>query len=637
MNVSLGKLFYTIALKGKQEFQSDLNDTEKKTESSSDKLISAFKKIGAGIATYFTIDAIKNFGQEIVNVAAEIGAEASAFEQIMGDYSDHAKSKMNELADETGMVSTRLTPYMTSMTAKFKGLGYDIDDATTLATDGLELASDAAAFWDQSLDESVSHLNSFINGSYEGGEAIGLFANDTQMAQFAIQEGLVASSNEWSKLDEATKQATRLEYAKAMFEQSGATGQAAKESEQYANVQANLAEKWRQFKAQIGEPLLQNIVIPAMEKLSGIVDFLGISFQNLSKFYQENKFMIDLLAATVGGFVLGLGTYKLALMAVEGWQKLVTLSQNLWNAAQNASPHMLLVAGIMAIVGAFIYLWNNSEAFREFWLNLWEQIKTILSTAWEFMSNAVQTVVGFISSFISGAFETIKTVIMTIWNTVANVTSTAWNFIKNAITNPIEIAKSVINGVIGTIKSIVSGVWETLKSVTSNAWNAIKTAITSPIEAAKNVVKGVIDAMKGFFNFNWELPKIKLPHFSVTGSANPIDWLTQGIPKISVEWYAKGGILEKPTIFGANGPNLMAGGEAGPEAVAPISKLMDYVRIAVDDSNQESVDILNRILKLLSDKLPQETSIVLDSGVLVGKLAPGMDEQLGIIRRRKGR
>ena len=266
-----------------------------KTESSSNRIMSAFKKIGGVVATAFAVDKVVDFGKSIVDASATVAAEQSAFEQIMGDYSNTAQEKINEIADTTGMVSTRLTPYMTSMTAKFKGLGYDIDDATTLAQDGLTLAADAAAFWDKSLDDSMSALNSFINGSYEGGEAIGLFANDTQMASYAVEQGIVSEAKEWANLDEARKQATRLEYAQNMMEASGATGQAAKEADQYANVQANLTEKWRQFKAQIGEPLLQNIVIPAMDKLSGIVDkasqHIKIATKWISEHHEELKIL----------------------------------------------------------------------------------------------------------------------------------------------------------------------------------------------------------------------------------------------------------------------------------------------------------------------------------------------------------
>ena len=76
------------------------------------------------------------------------------------------------------------------------------------------------------------------------------------MAFFAVEQGLVETTKEWANLDEAQKQATRLEYAENMLKASGAIGQAAKEAGQYANVQANLTEKWRQFKAEIGTPVL---------------------------------------------------------------------------------------------------------------------------------------------------------------------------------------------------------------------------------------------------------------------------------------------------------------------------------------------------------------------------------------------
>ena len=277
------------------EVGDEADETGGKTEKSGGRMSSAFKKIGSVVVAAFAVDKIVDFGKAIVDASATVAAEQSAFEQIMGDYSNTAQQKINEIADTTGMVSTRLTPYMTSMTAKFKGLGYDIDDATTLAQDGLTLAADAAAFWDKSLEDSMGALNSFINGSYEGGEAIGLFANDTQLASYAVKQGIVSEAKEWANLDEARKQATRLQYAQDMMKASGATGQAAKEADQYANVQANLNEKWRQFKAQIGEPLLQNIVIPAMDKLSGVVDKMSSGFEKAKKFVSEHRSELNIL------------------------------------------------------------------------------------------------------------------------------------------------------------------------------------------------------------------------------------------------------------------------------------------------------------------------------------------------------
>mgnify|MGYP000882721676 CR=1 FL=1 len=261
-------------------------------------MTSAFKKIGAAIATYLAVDKVIQFGKACVESAAEVSAEISAFNQIMGGYADKATEKMTAVADATGVTASRLTPYMTSMTAKFKGLGFDIDDATTLAAEGLTLASDATAFWDLTLDDSMSALNSFINGSYEGGEAIGLFANDTQMAQYAVQQGLIASTSAWASLDEATKQATRLEYAQKMYEMSGATGQAAKEAEQYANVVGNLKEAWRQYTAAIGTPLLEALT-PVIKNVTAALDDLTDSAPETAK-------SIGIVAKAAGNFAIGI-------------------------------------------------------------------------------------------------------------------------------------------------------------------------------------------------------------------------------------------------------------------------------------------------------------------------------------------
>ena len=280
------------------QMDGNMRDSAIQAEGTANKITAAFKKIGAAVAAAFSVRVVVDFGKQCTEAYASIAAEESAFAQIMGDYADTAQAKLNAVADQTGITSTRLTGAMTSLTAKFKGLGYNTEDATTLATDGMLIAADAAAFWDMSLEESMSHLNSFINGSYEGGEAIGLFANDTQMAAYAIEQGIVKDAKAWAALDEATKQATRLSYAQNMMQQSGAVGQAAKESKQYANTLANLKESWRQFQGVIGKPILEKLVLPAMQRLLALmpslteavqvgIDWLSAGFDKVASYFSE--------------------------------------------------------------------------------------------------------------------------------------------------------------------------------------------------------------------------------------------------------------------------------------------------------------------------------------------------------------
>ena len=552
----------TEAERAADKFDKTLDDVSDSSNNASNSMSDSFKKIGAAVTAYFAVDKVVDFGKQVVKAAANVSAEASAFEQIMGGYSDTAQKKMNEIADNTGMVASRLTPYMTSMTAKFKGLGFDIGEATDLASDGLNLAADAAAFWDMSLDDSMSHLNSFVNGSYEGGEAIGLFANDTQMASYAVSQGLVKQTKDWASLDEATKQATRLEYAQNMMKASGAVGQAAKESSQYANVQANLNEKWRQFKAQIGEPLLENVVNPAMQKLSGLVDKASTGFQDLQKWVSENNTLLSVLGGVIGAVAVGMTAYSIAQTAMTVASKLhtaATVAEKLavlgLNGAMLTSPVTWIVAGIVALIAVFVILWNKCEGFRNFWINLWDKIKTafapviefvkssfesfkeklqtgivpalqdlwaaikekvlpVLSLIWDYVQIYIQpafewlktglgnikivfqTIFTVIKTIVSTTFNNIKIIITTVWNNIKIIISTALDVIKNIIKLATSIIKGDWKGAWEAIKGIFSSIWNGIKGIVSNVWNAIKSIFSNNLNAIKSSVSTVFNGVK---------------------------------------------------------------------------------------------------------------------------------------------
>ena len=175
----------------------------------------------------------------------------------------------------------------------------------------------------------------------------------------------------------------------------------------------------------------------------------------------------------------------------------------------------------------------------------------------------------------------------------------------------------------------------------TNVANTITTIFTN----AKNTLSNIVETVKGFFDFEWKFPDIKLPHFK-------FDWKTDGvvagfldklglpgIPSIDVDWYAKGGVMNSPTIFGINGNRLMGGGEAGAEAIAPIETLKAYVREAVSESNMQFAEVMNAILALLQQYMPElaNMQVVMNTGVLVGELADPMNEELGKLAQMRGR
>lgn len=579
----------------------EISNVADSSEKASKKMSDTFKKLGKVVAAAFSVKVITDFAKEAVNCAAEVAAEESAFVQIMGEYSDQAAAKVSKIAEATGMVDSRLTPYMTSMTAKFQGLGYNIEEATDYAAQGINMAADAAAFWDMSLEESTSHLNSFINGSYEGGEAIGLFANDTQMALYAVEQGIVADTKAWSSLDEATKQATRLEYAQNMMTTSGVIGQAAKESDQYANVQANLTEKWRQFLAQVGTPILQNIVIPAMSALSAAVDVASVAFtqlqiwvgsvrdtlQQATEWCNQHQTALTLIGIAIGTVTAAIIAYNVqaAIQAAGGIAQVASLAattvgyyaltaaETVATAAGSAfaavmafitSPVTLVIAAIGALIAIIVLCVKHWDEIKATVLKVVEVIKQAVSAMVEAVVgfftdlwNKIVAIVNSIKDGVTAGFNTMKTAVLNVFNGIKTGITTVINGIKNTVS-------SVFNAIKDTMVNGVTAAKNTVLSI----FDGIKNGISNAINTAKNVVGSAIDAIKGFFKFEWSLPKLKLPHISITGS---FSLMPPSVPKFGIDWYAQGGVFDSPTLFNYSG-GLGGLGEDGAEAVVPLEK-----------------------------------------------------------------
>lgn len=324
-----------------------------------------------------------------------------------------------------------------------------------------------------------------------------------------------------------------------------------------------------------------------------------------------------------------------------------------------ANPIGLIITAIGLLVLAFIDLWNNSESFRNFWKSLWEGIKNIVSGAINFIVEWFNKIVNFVKDNwqgllllivnpFAGAFKLlydncegfrnfvdkwigkIKDFFVNGFNSIKEKVTSTFTNLKNGVVN---IATNIKDGVVNKITSLKDGVvnrFNSIKDGATNVFNKVKTAITSPIEKARDVVKGVVDKIKGFFNFKVELPKIKLPKFGITPSGWKIGDLLKGsIPKLSIKWNKEGAIFNKPTIFDTR-YGFQGAGEDGAEAIAPISKLMDYTRLAVEDSNAGLEDKLDNLIKLLQYYLPflKNMKLVMDTGALVGEIVDPMDKAL---------
>lgn len=326
------------------------------------------------------------------------------------------------------------------------------------------------------------------------------------------------------------------------------------------------SNKAKEGLAEIGGTLLET-VIPALEPLMGMLESAVNWFTNLNKTDQQTIVILGLVTTAVMMLLGAIAPLVIAIGAI-------------------GAPVGIVVAAIVAAIAAITLIiqaimnWGTiSERLQSTWdafaawlSELWTNIVTTATTAWssftawlsEIWSSVVSTGQSLWSSFtstLSNIFSGLISGAQSLWSSFTSTLSNLWSDLVSTGSN-----------LFNNLSSTISGIFNGILSTASNIWNSIQSTISNAIDGARNAVSNAIEAIKSLFNFNISWPHIPLPHFYVSGSANPLDWLSQGVPSIGIEWYAKGGIMTKPTLFGMNGNRAMVGGEAGAEAILPLNK-----------------------------------------------------------------
>ena len=360
---------------------------------------------------------------------------------------------------------------------------------------------------------------------------------------------------------------------------------------------------------------------------SGAIDFASAAVGDFKNFI-ENGF--NAILSFIGGFASGfLDAVGGALSAI-GIDASETIS-NIKNTVKN---------GLEAVKGFFgNILGAASDTVKEKLGNMkaaYEEhgggIKGVAAAAMEGVKGFYTSGFTFIDNLTGGKLSSIKNQFTEKMSGVANAVSTGMSAAKNYASTQLSnmqaayqasgggikgIVSATMTGVQGTfstaysaintltggklesIRASMSSKLEAAKTAASSALEGIRSAFSSKLEAARSVVTGAVEKIKGAFNFSWKLPDLKLPHISVSGGEAPFGIAGKGsLPKFSIQWYRDGGILSGATIFGAMGGNLLGGGEAGAEAVLPLSELWkqmaEIVRGVVKGENEESGDTVQQ-------------------------------------------
>ncbi len=549
-------------------------------------------------------------------------ANGVQLDQLCGSYA---------VMTSNGIATAETTTYLNSMLNELGKQGTSAANAFAAGTEdikegGLTMAeamemgwslTDVLAVLDKQASESGTTIGNMF-GSAEAGKAATVLYDNAEKLNSAVQQ---------------------------MGDSAGATDEAyAKLETDSFNLQKVLNEV-KNTGIELGKTIMSSLG-PMIEAGSEKVHQFCEWFSKLDEGQKQTILKIGMLVAAagpalivVGKVVSGVGSIitvggkliKGGSMLISGISKLAGVVKGLF-ALLAANPIMLVVAAVAALVAGFVYLWNNCEGFRNFFVNMWENIKEAAGNGVEFVKEKIDG----IKDFFGGVKEAVGGVL----NNVKEETKERLGEIKNAYDEHggglagaaaaameavhqkyklgYDLLNKVTGGKLDEIKESFAEKMSGLKDKADEKLSEIKEKFNGKFEDAKGIVKGAIDAIKGFFNFEWHLPDLKLPHFSIAGefNLNP-----PSVPKLSVDWYAKAMdkpvIMNKPTAFGINADGqIMAGGEKGSEVVSGTDTLMAMIREAVSTDDSDVGDALRNISAKL-DKLIEAVQMLAQLGLSI--------------------
>lgn len=621
--MELFKLFGSVMVDN-----SKANQSMQKTVSIASRLgkglgngIKTAAKWGAGIAAGASVGGAALFGMakkaadtgdRIDKLSQKIGLSRTGFQEWEYILSQNGASievlqggmkKLNKTLDDAKSGSA------TAVEA-FSRVGLSIDDiqnmnpeqafeATVKALQAMPEGAEKAALANELLGRSGSELMPLLNGSAESVEELRKQAHDMGIV---LSDDAVAASAKFTDTMDNVKRTLGAVTAKIGVSVMPVIQKALDwVMDHMPQIQAVMSTVFNAIKVSVETvvDVFSTYLMPVIEYVYNWIvnnwDTISTVFQTV---FDNIKVAIDFVKNIIETYLIP-AFKKVVDWVVNNWDKIRDVIMSVFDSVKSV---------IEAFVTVVTFIWDN------FGKNIIKYIQIAFNT----VKNVVMSVLNIIQGIIKTVTSIIKGDWKGVWDGIKQIFSGVWNGIKGIVTNSLNF-----------LKNTISTVWNGIKIVTASVWNGIKLAIMTPINAAKNVVKGAIDSIKNMFNFKFKWPKLPMPHFSISGSMNPLKWLKEGVPKISVDWYAKGGIFSKPTIFDT-ASGLKGVGEKGPEAVAPISKLQEMIDWNTGISNEQA----NTIISLLSAILAKNSDIILNGKSLSKEIAPNINKELKLIEMR---
>lgn len=654
-DIDIFKMFGSIGIKNK-EANDAIDETTGKAKESSGKIGAIFTKLAGVLGTLFAGKVLFDFGKSVVEATANAKAIESQFVQVFGLIEKEARSKLDEVAKQAGALPNRIKPAFNQIASFAKVTGMDAKTSLDFTARATAAAADSAAFYDKSLEETTDTLKSYLKGNYEVADNLGILSTETTRNEAATR----MFGQAFKDLSGEQQQQVLLQMYEDANKVSGAMGQAARESNGFENVMGNLKQAWEDFKVTIGGPILQPVVTSlqtAVQLFKSAQDWIGklqsamqengalqsfkTAFDNLKTAIQN---VVDLFPKVKAPSVQDIAdNFATVASKVEEASNFVKdFTEGLKNMDFGALTEKF--APIIAGIGAMATAWGIYSIA----LGIKSAAETVAIISMYAMDAAAATLGATIAFLTSPITLTIAAIGLLVaagvwlwqnWDTVKAKASDVWDAISKFVGNMVDSAKQKFNEMVAKANQEFNN----LKTAASDIWNGITSTISGAINKAKDAVQTAIDKIKGFFNFRVSWPHIPMPHFSISPAGWSVGDLLKGkIPSLGVDFYAKGGIMTSPTIFGMNGGRPMVGGEAGPEAVLPLNKntlgqIGAGIQSATENETGMILGMLETMISILEAILEKDPDIILDGDSIVAKTWKKIQNQIEFENNRNKR
>ena len=406
--------------------------------------------------------AVKNMASEFVESAADVKAETAAFEQTFGNFAGTATAAIGRVADSSGILQTRLNTLGSKIYAFARSSGGDVEQSMSLMERALQAAADSAAYYDTSVEQATESLQSFLKGNYANDAALGLSATEATRNAAAMK----LFGDEFKNLTEIQKQETLLQMVLDSQKLSGAMGQAAREADGWENVLGNLSETWRQFQANVGAPVLENLV-PIIQNITTALqgwingvdwDAFTSDFNSFVNAVMENGDTIISIIAGIGAGFLAWNVTSIingviaSVTALGGILPAISAGIKAINVAMKANVIGIVVTAIAALVTWLVTLYNTNDEFREKVNAAWAAVKTVVLNAVAAFENAVDK----------------------FFDKVVEIGNSVVSFFKSVPEQMVEIGKNIVRGLWEGIKLMASWIGEKVSGFVGGLVDGVK-------------------------------------------------------------------------------------------------------------------------------------------------------------------